>query len=79
MIGHPSIRPGWEVSGGASHIEMDICSQSSQTPQQEEVRQGSISSPEAAEQKPPRKTVTASAETMRWHSSSSPGQPLSAA
>lgn len=38
MIGHPSIRPGWEVSGGASCIEMDICPQSSQTPQQEEVR-----------------------------------------
>lgn len=35
--------------------------------------QGSISTPEAAEQKPPRKTVAASAETMRWHSSSRPG------
>lgn len=41
--------------------------------------QGSISTPEAAEQKPPRETVAASAETMRWHSSSRPGQPLLAA
>ena len=41
--------------------------------------QGSISTSEAAEQKPPRKTVASSAEMTRWYSSSSPGQPLSAA